>query len=264
MIVFSLFIALILERLRITPDIWKLTAIAERWDRWLSEKDDVSSWREHDLFGPLLVLAPAIVLALLMWINSSVLASVLVNIVVLTLVLGCRPQRAALRAYFLAAKRGDDEEMQEHMQVIRYPADTELRVGQQLVWLNFRYYAAVSLWFIILGAPGALAYGLLRERAEVFPKLLAWVEWLPLRIAAFGYLLVGHFTRGLAAWLDILPKGIHEPEQQLNSVAVAAEDIAVEEDDEVVEAEILVALARRNMILVLVAVAILTLFGWVV
>ena len=264
MIVFSLFIALILERLRLTPDIWKLTAVAERWDDWLNEKEEVSKWRAHDLFGPLLLLAPAILLAVLLWANQSVLAAMLLNIVVLTLVIGCRPQRQALRAYLLAAKRGDTEEQEQFADELRYHPNSDLRVGQQLVWLNFRYYAAVSLWFVLLGAPGALAYGLLRERAQVFPRILAWVEWLPLRIAAFGYLLVGHFSRGLPAWLDILPRGINEPELQLNSVAVAAEGIDVDDEDQAAEAEILVALARRNMILVLVVVAVLTLFGWVV
>ncbi|EGN74819.1 membrane protein required for beta-lactamase induction [Idiomarina sp. A28L] len=264
MMVFSLFIALILERLRITPEAWKLDPIADRWDAWLNEKDDINRWRNHDLFGPLLLVAPAIVLAILMWINYSVLAAVLVNIIVLTLVIGCRTQRSALRQYFLAAKRGDNAEVEIHAEALKYHPDENLNTGQQLVWLNFRFYAAVSIWFILLGAPGALAYGLLRSRADVFPKILAWVEWLPLRICAFGYVLVGHFSKAMPVWLKIVPEGIENPPQQLVDVAVAAEEVPEDPENNWIEAEALVNLVRRNMILILVIVAFATLLGWVV
>ncbi|RUO23546.1 hypothetical protein CWE08_02550 [Aliidiomarina iranensis] len=267
MMVFSLFVALILERLRITPEAWKLDPTAERWDNWLNQKDDIQRWRNHDLFGPLLLVAPAILLAVLLSLNNSVLAALLINIIVLTLVIGCRSYRTALRQYFLAAKRGDEEELEAQAETLEYLKDAGLSTGQQLVWLNFRFYAAVSIWFILLGAPGALAYGLLRSRAEVFPHVLAWVEWLPLRICAFGYVLVGHFSKAMPVWLKMVPEGVDNPPQQLVDVAVAAEELPQHVNDDEkhwVEAENLVNLVRRNMILILVIVAFATLLGWVV
>ena len=35
-----------------------------------------------------------------------------------------------------------------------------------LVWLNFKYYAAVLFWFALLGAFGAIAYATLRQLTE--------------------------------------------------------------------------------------------------
>jgi AmpE protein len=42
----------------------------------------------------------------------------------------------------------------------------ELSHGQRLIWLNFKYYAAVLFWFALLGAFGAIAYAMLRQLAE--------------------------------------------------------------------------------------------------
>lgn len=263
MLVFSLFIALIIERLRVTPDAWQLDPIARRWDSWLDGEEKLTSWREHDLFGPLLLIAPALLLAVLLWLANGGLGSMLVSILVLTLVTGCRPERQALRDYFLAAQREDSEAMAAAAKVLHYSDAEGMSLGRQVIWLNFRYYFAVAFWFILFGAPGALAYGLLRSQSERFATLLAWVDWLPIRIAGFGYLLVGHFSRAMPVWLKVLGHAPQQSELQLSDIAVAAEDANINENDPTSELELLVNLARRTMILLLVVVAIATLLGWV-
>ncbi|MCL4408826.1 regulatory signaling modulator protein AmpE [Aliidiomarina haloalkalitolerans] len=263
MLVFSLFIALIIERLRVTPDAWQIDPLAQRWDTWLREHEQMRDWHEHELFGPLLLIAPAILLALLLWLAGGGVGSVLVSVLILTLVIGCRPQRKALRDYFLAAERGDEEALAEAAKILKYSPHEDMTIGRQVIWLNFRYYFAVSFWFVLFGAAGALAYGILRSRAEDYPRLMAWVEWLPLRVAGFAYLLVGHFSRAMPAWLRVLGRAPEQAELQLTEIAVAAEDVNINADDNKSEAELLVNLARRSMILLLVVVAIATLLGWV-
>lgn len=263
MLVFSLFIALIIERLRVTPDAWQLDPLANRWDGWLREHDRTQDWHEHELFGPLLLIAPALLLAVLLWLAGGGLGSVLVSVLVLTLMIGCRPQRRALRDYFLAAERGDEDALTQASATLHYAEHEDMTIGRQIIWLNFRYYFAVSFWFILFGAAGALAYGLIRSRAADYPRLIAWVEWLPLRVAGFAYLLVGHFSRAMPVWLRVLGRAPEQPELQLTEIAVAAEDVNISADDNKSEAEVLVNLARRSMILLLVVVAVATLLGWV-
>ncbi|RUO33502.1 regulatory signaling modulator protein AmpE [Aliidiomarina sanyensis] len=262
MVVLSLLIALILERLRITSENWRLEPTVARWDEWLTEHEQIGPWRKHDLLGPLLLISPAILLAVLLLFSQSYLALLIVNVLVLSLAIGCRPQRAALRQFLLAANRGDQESREEHAKALHYVDDEELTIGQQLIWLNFRYYFAVAFWFAILGAAGALAYVLLRARANEVQKLLAWVEWLPLRAAGFGFLLVGHFSRAMPVWVKSLTRGIEHPPRILGEIAQAAEEVHADEDDHTSEPDAMVNLARRNVILLLVVVAVATLFGW--
>ncbi|TRW50392.1 regulatory signaling modulator protein AmpE [Aliidiomarina halalkaliphila] len=262
MVVLSLLIALILERFRITPEGWQLEPTANRWDQWLSDHEQLGSWRQHDLLGPLLLISPAILLAFLLWLSNSILAMLIINVLVLTLAIGCRAQRTALRQFLLAANRGDEEARKEFANELRYVNDDELTIGQQLVWLNFRFYFAVAFWFAIFGAAGALAYTLLRARADSVPKLLAWVEWLPLRAAGFGFLLVGHFSRALPHWLKSFSAGVQNPPGTLGELASRAEEVLAEEDDHTSEPDALVNLVRRNMVLLLAVVAVATLFGW--
>lgn len=262
MVVLSLLIALILERLRITSDHWRLEPLVGWWDRWLFEHEKISQWRKHELVGPLLLVSPAILLAIVLLPAQGHLALLIVNVVVLSLAIGCRPQRTALRQFLLAANRGDQESRELHANTLRFVDDDELTLGQQLIWLNFRYYFAVAFWFAIFGAAGVLAYVLLRACADQEQKCLAWVEWIPVRVAGFGFLLVGHFSRGFPVWVKSLNHGIEQPPQVLGAIAQAAEYVDAEEGDFTAEPTAMVNLARRNVILLLVFVAIATLFGW--
>lgn len=263
MIIFSLLISLVLERLRITPDSWKVEGVAERWGMWLSDHDTTKKWYQNDIGAPLLLVAPALLLALILSLNSNALVLLIINILVLTLVLGCRPQRAALRAFLLAAHRGDDESREAQAAIIGSHGEKQLSTGQHLVWLNFRYYFAVAFWFVLFGAAGSLAYALLRAHADKFRTLMNWIDWVPVRIAGFGYLLVGHFSRGFPVWLKSFSQGASEQCEQLCEIAQSAEDVAVNEGDYTSEPVALLNLARRTMILWLAVIAGATLFGWV-
>ena len=119
--------------------------------------------------------------------------------------------------------------------------------GQLLVWLNYRYFIAIMIFFVIFGAAGALFYRLLvtmyeepvafeqeypedekataaeddklaaeinsaspstndavNNETSVLKDILFWVDWLPVRIVAFGYMLVGHFSKAMPVWLENL------------------------------------------------------------
>ena len=155
MIVLSLFVALMLERLRVTPAGWQLDSSAQQFNQWLYEHDTFSTARKNEVFGPLVLLIPALLLAVIMLLGVGGLATFFINVAVLTLAFGCRPYREALKRWYLAIARDDKETQQEAADIIM-EGNGNITLGQQLVWLNFRYYFSVVLWFLIFGAPGVL------------------------------------------------------------------------------------------------------------
>lgn len=261
MTVFSVLLALVLERLRITPDNWQLTS-AYRW--WLNYSARQAR-RQHTVDRKLvylgLVLLPAVVLGGVFGILQNTLLMLFLNVVVLTLTLGCRQERQLVRQYLLAAQRGDQDAWQAAAEGLARSGLPGLTTGQQLVWLNYRYYFAVVFWFVLLGAPGALGYAILRYREATFSWVLNWLDWVPLRLAGFGYLLVGHFSRALPKWLKCFMAHPDEGAHPLLAVAQAAEDVPLSTSDPAQEPAALLSLARRTMIFWLAAIALATLVG---
>jgi AmpE protein len=90
---------------------------------------------------------------------------------------------------------------------------------------------------------------------------LFWLDWLPVRIASFGYMFVGHFSKAMPVWLESLFDNQKPTHQVLIDVAEKSEDIMVNEDDCTAEPCLLVRLAKRNVLLVLAVISILTLAG---
>ena len=264
MIVISLFIALMLERLRVTPAEWQVDGTAKRFDQWLSDHRTFGAARQHETFGPFLLLLPALLLAILLLLGTGGITTFLVNLLVLTLVIGCRPKREAIREWFLAVQRDDHETQREQEEILLDDGTgKQASLADHLVWLNFRFYFAVAFWFLLFGAPGALAYGFLRANSERIAPVMDWVDWLPARVAGFAYLMVGNFSKGMPVWLAHLPK-FERVRDTLLEIAHAAEEVVPDEDNIAAEPEAMLALARRSTILLLAAIALATLFGWVV
>ena len=189
----------------------------------------------------------------------------------------------------------------------------EMGFGQTLVWLNYRYYIAIMLFFVFLGAPGVVFYRLVSTLAEnpgntdacaapddeveqqasqaeadsetvtaagestdkdvsaqqeiihkaVSPcrQFLFWLDWVPVRLTSFGYMLVGHFSKALPVWLESLFDFNKQPSAILVDVAQKSEDLMVDNEDCTAEPCLLVRLAKRNLLLLLAIISLLTLSG---
>ena len=99
-------------------------------------------------------------------------------------------------------------------------------------------------------------------RLPIADKLMALLDWLPVRITALGFLLVGHFSRALPIWLHHFT-GLNTPAKTvLCEVAKAAEDIEPDENDCTEEPCTLVRLAKRNVLFLVVFISVLSLSGW--
>ena len=97
-------------------------------------------------------------------------------------------------------------------------------------------------------------------------RLLHALDFIPSRISAFGLLMVGHFSRALPRWLAGVVSINTSAEHIIVDVAEHAEvmsdaDKTHAEFDATTEPKVMVKLAKRNMTLLLVVTAILTLSG---
>jgi AmpE protein len=192
----------------------------------------------------------------------------------------------------MSAFRGETEQCEGYYrQLLADKNLPDLGFGQSLIWLNYRYFIAIMLFFMVFGAPGALCYRLLTKinedteetqetqetdssqrlstdpieqwsnRIELAQKILFWLDWLPSRVVAFGYMLVGHFSKALPVWLENLFEFNKSPQNVLVTVAEKSEDFMIDDDDCTAEPCLLVRLAKRTLLLCLAFIAILILTG---
>ncbi|MFC4656081.1 MULTISPECIES: beta-lactamase regulator AmpE [Rheinheimera] len=168
MTLISMLIALIVERLAVRSDAWQFWPYARKYLSF-SRTSAIARLASHPQGQYLWLVLPGLLYALLLWLIDSGLVSLVLNTLVLLVCIGCWHYRQQYKHYLNATERGDNEAAFLTMQQISKDAgltEQELSYGQRLVWLNFRYYAAVLFWFALFGGAGALTYALLRQLSE--------------------------------------------------------------------------------------------------
>lgn len=223
-------------------------------------------WLAHGLFFG--------VLTLLLWIIVDLLC------------VGAGIKRKHYRAYLKAARQGDahaSDQMAEELALIHgLPVDCseELRLRElqnALLWINFRYYLAPLFWFVVCGPYGPIAlagYAFLRayqtwlarhntplERSQSgIDHLLHWLDWIPVRLAGVAYALLGHGEKALPAWFASLGD-CHTSQYQVLT-RLAQFSLAREPHrDPVQTPRAAVTLARKVTMIIVVVVALLTIYG---
>lgn len=288
MTLISMLLALIIERLAVRSSAWQL-------DTWLkpyvvaSRQGPLLALMQHSYGVVLWWLLPAILAALVVYLVEFWLFQLLLNVVILLLCIGCWHYRQLYKQYLNAAQRTDHEAMDLVMQQIseQQGATSEpFTSGQRLVWLNFKYYAAVLFWYALLGVFGAVAYATLRFISEprswqegegeqatfrAMPDALAtlqqtashWADVLPARLYGLGLALVGDFSRTSKILMDRGADLQQHASSLLAELVYAAEPVPDDMRGSVEEAIAMVQLSKRNLLFFLALVAILTLAGWV-
>jgi AmpE protein len=280
MILVSIIIALILERLGARSKHWQISHYANgylaRSANLLTNKGVFGSG-----FGFLVwLLLPVVLIACLYYLSDFVLFQLLFNIVILLVCFGCAKQRALYKAYLNALTRDDKTAASLYAlklgQIRTEDEEGGETVGQTLAWVNFRFYCAVIFWFVILGVAGALLYALVRTLADVVDenpdeiivkhskklhRLLFCLDWLPARITSLGYLVIGNFNKGTSCWLRYALDFKSPNREVVTSTAMAAEQVEKRYYDCAYEATCMIKLVKRNVLFYLVLIALLTLFG---
>lgn len=168
MTLICMLIALIIERLAVRSQPWQWVSYVRPYLK-MSQQGPLALLQQHAYGVFLWWLLPAVLVGLALALVDFWLFSLIVNTFVLLVCIGCWHYRQLYKQYLNAQARADQQAAFLVMQQIRQQlglTSAELSHGQQLVWLNFKYYAAVLFWFALLGAFGAIAYAMLRQLAE--------------------------------------------------------------------------------------------------
>jgi len=273
MTLISLLLVLLVERVTTKSQYWQADLYVNKYldsaEKFSKSADSFVSWSIL-----LLIILPSLILYLALHELSGGLLELILSTGILMLCVGCPAVRDTYKCFLQAANRGDLQACSLYAEQISEPGQGMEFFGQNLVWQNYRHYAAIILWFTALGAAGAVLYVLARgvqhryadsasKAAEQANRIMNILDWLPVRITALGFLLVGHFSRAFPVWLGYFPDSAVSAKTLLIEVAEQAEEIEPDENDCTEEPCTLVRLAKRNIMFLMVVIAILSLSGWI-
>ncbi|CAI3964911.1 beta-lactamase regulator AmpE [Alteromonas macleodii] len=297
MMLMSLLLVLSLERLITKTPNWHIEKYAAQYRAFLQDKGLIKfqegnegEERSKKVSSAALyffLLLPAVVLgAIEYWVLGAFLTFIEQSII-LFICIGCPALRAVYKSFLNAADRGDLQACSMYTDQLGHcasqtvsdgSAGTEGKTfGQHLTWLNYQHYAAVMLWFIAFGAPGALFYSLSRSTTEALcsanhplkgaaGRLMFALDYIPVRVTAFGMLMMGHFSRALPEWIKYALQFDVPAYDVLTQISSKAEILTPDEqqlqaENAAIEPKLLVKLAKRNVIFLLVITSALTLVG---
>ncbi|MGK3142968.1 beta-lactamase regulator AmpE [Pantoea sp. C2G6] len=217
------------------------------------------------------------VLQLLFWIVAGLLC------------IGAGSVRQHYHAYLKAASHDDvaaHQAMAAELTMIHgVPVECSEReflreLQNALIWINFRFYLAPMFWLVVGGAWGPVllvGYAFLRAWQGWLAKhgtpvtraqsgvdgLLHILDWIPVRLAGVAYALLGHGEKALPAWFASLTDRHRSQYQVLTMLA----QFSLSRDphtDKVATPRIAVALAKKTSLVLVVVVALLTIYGTLV
>ncbi|SCW80763.1 regulatory signaling modulator protein AmpE [Pseudomonas sp. NFACC05-1] len=200
--------------------VWieKFSALRQRVQRdggWLHELNKLEAsprWVNRPwLVLTVMVLLPVALLALLLWVLEPVAYGLLalpVHLLVVIYSLGRGDLLAGLGPFRDAWRR---EDLQAAAHVAKRDLDIEANDGEQLLervqghllWQAYQSFIAVIFWYFVLGPVAALSYRLLALAAENSQnpgvaeraaQMRHAFDWVPVRLLAASFALVGNFV----------------------------------------------------------------------
>jgi AmpE protein len=309
----SLLIALATDRFS-TTKFWRFTFYYHFYHQFFSRNFTAQPGKVAS--AVFVVLPVALTFLVFKFVDNSLIEWI-ISTFILTVCIGCDETRGIFKQFLHSAFRGDQASTDNiYQQLIATKNLPSVGFGQALIWLNYRYYVAIMLFFIVFGAVGVLFYRLLTavvehnyiyfqsdsrqdnidshqdninnnhintvylneddtlsiahesnqtpnlaEGCQNYHDVLFWLDWLPVRLCAFGYMFVGHFSKALPMWLENLFDISKPAHQLLIDVAQQSEDTIVNDEDITSQPCLLVSLAKRNVLLFCALIATLTLVG---
>lgn len=295
----SLLIALAAERY-LSSSAWQFSTLYQRYMTVIKRTKLLADFKNSIVLSYAVIFIPVIGCYFLLAQIDNALLYLIASTLILIVCFGCMKTRDAYKSYLVSAFKGELTSCEfQQLQLQQDKNIGNMGFGQTMVWLNYRYFIAVMLFFVLFGPSGALFYRLLttvnecsneldiceaksgdntaehnieidntevdkKSRQEVNQsnqRLLFWVDWLPVRLVAFGYMFVGHFSKAMPVWLENLFEFEKPPSKVLIAVAQMSEDFMVDADDCTAEPCLLVKLAKRTLLLFLAVIAALILTG---
>ncbi|WP_297821029.1 beta-lactamase regulator AmpE [uncultured Paraglaciecola sp.] len=273
MTLISLLLVLLVERVTTKSKYWQARFYTDKYLQSIQSQGWFNSSSKSWALA-LIIFVPVIIVYLVVQKFAGGLLEFIISTAILMICVGCPAIRATYKCFLQAANRGDLQACSMYEDQINGDNKETVSFGLSLVWQNYRHYTAVILWFAACGAAGVVLYVLIRELdsrlsndndpvGNQVKRLFNIVDWVPVRITALGFLLVGHFSRAFPTWLGYLPDPAVQAKTLLLDVSKKAEEIEPDENDCTEEPCTLVRLAKRNVMFLLVIIALLTLTGWI-
>ncbi|MCE1114795.1 MULTISPECIES: regulatory signaling modulator protein AmpE [Pseudomonas] len=195
----------------------------------------------------ILILAPVALLVLLLHVLEPVAYGLLalpVHLLVLIYSLGRGDVKAALGPFRDAWRRGDDQAAlhvaERDLGLAADDAASLIKRAQgHLLWQAYQSFFAVIFWYFLLGPAAALAYRLLALTGEnsrqpalktLAEQLRHALDWLPVRVLAVSFALVGNFVAVTRVMLHELLDWHISAGHLVAKVGRVADDIPEEED----------------------------------
>lgn len=195
-----------------------------RYTDWLWNRVNAGT-RAHGLLAWVVAVLPVALLA-------AMLAAVLTDLawllglawsaLVLYRCLGMRQAVDQVRDLAAALNAGDVARARDRLAglgVAADPAEPEsIRLAlERMLQLALERMFGVLFWFVVLGVFGALAYALTRMLAArwqghdefhaVITQIAYLMDWLPARLLAFSFAIVGNFEEAMVAWRSRVADG---------------------------------------------------------
>lgn len=230
---FAVLCALLIEQLRPLPrSNWVHDSLIA-WVRWTGRNFDAGKEHHAWVVWGITVLAPAVLVTLVYLVawHFSLLLALGWNIVVLYLTLGFRHFSHYFTDIRDALERGDDLTARQllaewrHLDASELPRAELLRhVIEHSLLAAHRHVFGVFFWFIVLSAVGlgpmgavlyrmaefASRYWAFKSRTVGVPtnerlmllsqRLFGLLDYLPARLTAFGFAVVGNFEEAVECW----------------------------------------------------------------
>lgn len=284
MTLFTTLLVLIAERLFKLGEHWQLDHRLEVMFRRI---------KNYSFSVTLLMTIAAMVIVYLI---QRALFGVLFNVPLLVgwiliglLCIGAGKVRLHYHAYLKAASRNDaharDAMASELTLIHGVPPGCDEReflreLQNALLWINYRYYLAPLFWFVVGGPFGPatlMGYAFLRawqtwlaryqtprdRQQSGVDAILHVLDWVPVRLVGVVYALIGHGEKALPAWFASL--GDRHTSQYQVLTQLAQFSLAREPHvDKVETPKAAVSMAKKASYVVMVIMALLTIYGTLV
>ncbi|TWO81262.1 threonine-phosphate decarboxylase [Denitratisoma oestradiolicum] len=224
MTLLSALIALFIEQFRPLAVARWVTGPLTAWTDFLEGKLNAGQYRQGVVAWMIGVMVPVVAVEILylsaLWFEP--LGALLLSVLVLYLTMGLRQFSHFFTDIHLALRMGELDRARRLLSEWRQQSGDRLgstevaRIAiEQALLSSHRHVYAPLFWFALLGPAGALLYrltlffstrwgggdeALFGRFGEFSRRAFAWVDWLPARISAAGFAVVGDFEDALYCW----------------------------------------------------------------
>ena len=162
----SLLIALMAEK-SLSASVWRFDFYYQKYVSFFQGNSTLSQLKSSSLTYTVFLLIPVVAVYGILELVDDGILHLIISTLILIVSLGCFTTRKAYKEYLHAAFRGEVTTSElHHQQLLQDKNLPNMGFGQALIWLNYRYYIAIMLFFVFFGATGVVFYRLLTTVIE--------------------------------------------------------------------------------------------------